>query len=57
MSRFGARAEYMLLNKDNPILRFACERDDLLNEQAFYELEWLSELRPIGYADITIFLE
>lgn len=47
MSRFGVRAEYILLNKDNPILRFACERDDLLNESACYELEWLSELRPI----------
>lgn len=39
MSRYETRSEYLLLNKDAPIVRFICERDDLLNEPAFYELE------------------
>ena len=40
--------EYVLMNRDLPMLRFSCERN-AFDEPEFFELEWLTELRPIGY--------
>ena len=47
--------EYLLMNRDLPVLRFACERN-AFDEPEFAELEWLTELRPIGYGKLGDFL-
>ena len=47
--------EYVLMNRDLPVLRFACERN-AFDEPEFMELEWLNELRPIGYDKLIDFL-
>ena len=47
--------EYVLMNRDLPVLRFACERNTF-DEPEFTELEWLTELRPIGYGKLSDFL-
>ena len=47
--------EYVLMNREAPMLRFACERN-AFDEPEFFELEWLTELRPIGYGDLGGFL-
>ena len=47
--------EYELMNKDVSMLRFACERN-AFDEPEFTEIEWLMELRPIGYGNLGDFL-
>ena len=47
--------EYMLMNRDLPMLRFTCERN-AFDEPEFTENEWLTDLRPIGYGNLTDFL-
>ena len=47
--------EYLLLNKDTPILRFFCVRN-VFEEVECRELEWLSETRPLAYHNLTDFL-
>ena len=47
--------EYVLMNRDLPVLRFACERN-AFDEPEFTEPEWLTELRPIGYGKRNDFL-
>ena len=47
--------EYVLMNRVLPVLRFACERN-AFDEPEFAELEWLTELRPIGYGKLGDFL-
>ena len=47
--------EYVLMNRDLPVLRFACERN-AFDEPEFAELEWLTDLRPIGYGRLGDFL-
>ena len=47
--------EYVLMNRDLPMLRFACERN-AFDEPEFTELEWLTDLRPIGYGKLGDFL-
>ena len=47
--------EYVLMNRELPMLRFACERN-AFDEPEFSELEWLTELRPIGYGKLGDFL-
>jgi Fic family protein len=47
--------EYILMNRDLPVLRFACERN-AFDEPEFTETEWLTELRPIGYGKLNDFL-
>ena len=47
--------EYVLMNRDLPVLRFACERN-AFDEPEFTETEWLTELRPIGYGKLNDFL-
>ena len=49
------KSEYLLLNQDTPLLRFFCERN-VFDEPEFAEIEWLTELRPIGYGNLGDFL-
>ena len=47
---------YLLMNKEQPVLLFSCHRDEF-EEVIATELEWLSPVRPLGYHDLTSFLE
>ena len=47
--------EYVLMNRDLPMLRFTCERN-AFDEPEFIENEWLTDLRPIGYEELGDFL-
>ena len=47
--------EYYLMNRQRPFLRFLCERD-ASGKAMFSELQWLTELRPIGYGNLRGFL-
>lgn len=47
---------YLLLNKDAPVLSFCCRRNEF-GEPEFFEEQWLTSLRPIGYQNLTAFLE
>ena len=47
--------EYVLMNKDVPMLRFTCERN-AFDEPEFAEIEWMTELRPIGYGNLGDYL-
>lgn len=48
--------EYILLNKDVPMLEFHCQRNEF-DEPEFFEDHWHTTLRPIGYGHLTVFLE
>ena len=48
-------SEYVLMNRNDSMLRFTCERDTF-DEPEFTEIEWLTELRPIGYKNLGDFL-
>ena len=56
MTLHGGTTEYVLLNKDTPLLTFACTRTEF-DEPEFAEREWMSDLRPIGYRNLEGFLE
>lgn len=56
MTLYGGTTEYVLLNKDTPLLTFTCTRTEF-DEPEFTEREWLSDLRPIGYQNLEGFLE
>lgn len=47
--------EYVLMNREAPVLRFLCERN-AFDEPEFTEIEWLTALRPIGYETLGGFL-
>ena len=47
---------YVLLNKDVPMLEFYCRRNEF-DEPEFFEDQWLTSLRPIGYRSLPAFLE
>ncbi len=47
--------EYVLMNKDVSMLRFTCERN-AFDEPEFAEIEWMTELRPIGYGNLGDYL-
>lgn len=47
---------YILMNKDTPWLLFSCERDEY-DEVQLSELEWFTDLRPLGYVDLFSFLD
>lgn len=47
---------YVLLNKDVPMLEFYCRRNEF-DEPEFFEDQWLTSLRPIGYRSLPVFLE
>lgn len=48
--------EWLLLNKDVPLLRFSTSRDEF-GDVAAAELAWESEQRPLGYQNLAQFLE
>lgn len=50
------KMDYLLLNKDLPMLAFHCRRNEF-DEPEFFEDQWLTALRPIGYRNLTAFLE
>ena len=50
------QTEYVLMNKDIPVLSFLCERNEF-DEPTFQELVWYVAYRPIGYKSLTGFLE
>lgn len=56
MKETQAKTEYLLLNQDTPVLLFRCTRNEF-DEPEFQEISWLAELRPIGYHNLTAFLE
>lgn len=48
--------DYLLMNKDKALLSFRCERNEF-DEVEAVEQEWFSDVRPIGYYDLTSYLE
>jgi hypothetical protein len=47
--------DYVLLNKDVPILLFHITQNDF-DEPEFHEDQWLTDLRPLGYVGLEAFL-
>lgn len=56
MTTHQSQNEYLLMNKDKPILSFCCLRN-IFDEPSFQELSWYVTYRPIGYKTLTGFLE
>lgn len=56
MAAHNSGTDYILLNKDIPILAFHCRRNEF-DEPEFLEDQWLTSLRPIGYRSLSAFLE
>lgn len=56
MAHHGGTTDYILLNKDVPMLLFHCRRN-AFDEPEFLEDRWLTPLRPIGYRDLWTFLD
>ena len=52
----GAKMDWILLNKDVPLLEFSTRADEF-GDVAAQEKAWLSPLRPIGYRSLQSFLE
>ena len=56
MASHSGNTDYILLNKDVPMLEFHCRRNEF-DEPEFFEDQWLTSLRPIGYRSLPTFLE
>ncbi len=56
MLRPNMSNHYVLLNRDEPVLDFLCRRNEF-NEPEFFELQWHTDIRPIGYLNLDSFLE
>ena len=56
MATHGGKSDYILLNKDLPMLAFHCRRNEF-DEPEFFEDQWLTALRPIGYRGLPAFLD
>ena len=56
MATHGGKTDYILLNKDLPMLAFHCRRNEF-DEPEFFEDQWLTALRPIGYRGLPAFLD
>jgi len=48
--------KYLLMNKDIPVLLFSCTRN-VFDEPEFAESCWYVDYHPIGYTNLTAFLE
>lgn len=48
--------EYVLMNQDTPVLNFSCVRNEF-DEPEFFEEQWHTDYRPIGYRGLSVFLE
>ena len=55
-SNMNHSTTYYLMNKDTCLLHFLCTRNSF-DEPEFQEQAWLVANRPIGYIDLTVFLE
>ncbi len=47
---------YTLMNQNTPVLEFFCQRNEF-GEPEFFELQWHTTYRPIGYRSLASFLE
>lgn len=56
MQEFAKGNQYVLMNQDVSVLDFICRRNEF-DEPEFLELQWHTDCRPIGYHDISSFLE
>ena len=56
MAAHNSGTGYILLNKDIPTLAFHCRRNEF-DEPEFFEDQWFTPLRPIGYRELTSFLD
>lgn len=56
MAKGSVKMAYYLMNKDVPWLLFSCERDEY-DEVRLDELEWFTDIRPLGYSDLFSFLD
>ena len=56
MRQMDSKTYYTLMNKDEPVLDFFCQRNEF-DEPVFEESEWHTEYRPIGYCELGSFLE
>ena len=56
MGAASRTTEYILMNKDSQVLRFICTRNEF-DEPEFFEKDWMTALRPIGYIDLESFLD
>ena len=56
MVAIGRKTEYVLMNKDKPVLSFLCSRNEY-DEPSFQEIRWHVSYRPIGYKTLSGFLE
>ena len=56
MATHGGKTDYILLNKDLPMLAFHCRRNEF-DEPEFFEDCWHTDLRPIGYRSLETFLD
>jgi len=52
----GFATKYVLMNKDEQVLDFECRRNEY-DEPEFFELQWHTVYRPVGYRTLTAFLE
>ena len=56
MAAHGGKTDYILLNKELPMLAFHCRRNEF-DEPEFFEDQWFTALRPIGYRGLPAFLD
>lgn len=56
MHTVQAKKEYLLMNQDTTVLSFFCTRNEF-DEPEFFEVAWHVPYRPIGYSNLTAFLE
>ena len=56
MRQTDSKTYYTLMNKDEPVLAFFCQRNEF-DEPVFEEIEWHTEYCPIGYCELGSFLE
>ena len=56
MATHGGKTDYILLNKELPMLAFHCRRNEF-DEPEFFEDQWFTALRPIGYRGLPAFLD
>lgn len=56
MQTTAGENRYVLMNRDVPVLEFLCRRNEF-DEPEFFECQWHTSRRPIGYRGLASFLE
>ena len=56
MAPRNTEAHYILMNQDVPVLDFLRRRNEF-DEPEFFELQWHTDYRPVGYRGLAAFLE